>query len=67
MNFYLYEVARTYRIERKGWHQSRFVRSRQLGYVTRNDKHYNTARNFLNHEGLETVQFSYVFVDTSSK
>ena len=67
MNFYLYEVARTYRIERKGWHHSRFVRPRQLGHVTRNEKHYNTVQNFLNHEGLETVQFSYVFVDSSSK
>ncbi len=64
MNFYLYEVARTYRIERKGWHQSRYVQSRQLGYRKETDGRYSNAPiNFLNNEYLETVQYSYVFTD----
>lgn len=60
-NFYLYEVARTYRIERKGWQRSRFIRSKQLSYEFKESKFSNAPLNFLNHEYLETVQYSYVF------
>ena len=66
-NFYLYEVARTFRIERKGWQHSRFIRSKQLGYKFKESKYSNTPVNFLNHEYLETVQYSYVFTTESKK
>ena len=53
LNFYLYEIARTKYIQRKGWYVSRFNTSNriQLNKV-----------NYSNNEYLETVLFSYTFI-----
>jgi len=53
LNFYIYEGARTWFIQRKGWHVTRFNR-------------HNSVRlnelNHHNHEYLETTLYSYVLV-----
>mgnify|MGYP006073249651 FL=1 len=56
LNFYLYEVARTKYIQRKGWYLSRFNTSRRLKL---------TKFRYSNNEHLETTLFSYSFVKKS--
>ena len=53
LNFYLYEGARTWFIQRKGWYLSRFNRHNS---VRRNNL------NVLNNEYLETTLYSYVLI-----
>lgn len=53
LNFYLYEIARTKYIQRKGWYISRFNTSSQLKL---------SNFNYSNNEFLETTLFSYTFV-----
>ena len=53
LNFYIYEGARTWFLQRKGWYLSRFNR-------------HNSVRlnklNYTNHEYLETTLYSYVLI-----
>lgn len=53
LNFYIYEGARTWFIQRKGWVLSRFNFTRSV--------HLNKL-NFSNYEYLETTLYSYVIV-----
>lgn len=57
LNFYIYEGARTWFLQRKGWHVSRFNR-------------HNSVRlnglNYINHEYLETTLYSYALVQSTS-
>jgi len=53
LNFYLYEIARTKYIQRKGWYLSRFNTSQRLKL---------SNFNYSNNEYLETTLFSYNFV-----
>ena len=53
LNFYLYEIARTKYIQRKGWYLSRFNTSQRLKL---------SNFNYSNNEHLETTLFSYNFV-----
>lgn len=53
LNFYLYEIARTKYIQRKGWYLSRFNTSHRLKL---------SNFNYSNNEYLETTLFSYNFV-----
>ena len=57
LNFYIYEGARTWFLQRKGWYLSRFNR-------------HNSVRlnklNYSNHEYLETTLYSYVLVKAES-
>ena len=53
LNFYLYEIARTKHIQRKGWYLSRFNTSQRLKL---------SNFNYSNNEYLETTLFSYNFV-----
>ena len=55
LNFYLYEVARTRFVQRRGWYISRYNRSNALSL---NELNYN------NHEVLETTLYSYVLVQS---
>ena len=54
LNFYIYEGARTWFLQRKGWYTSRFNR-------------HNSVRmnklNFVNNEYLETTLYSYVLIN----
>ena len=58
LNFYIYEGARTWFLQRKGWYVSRFNR-------------HNSVRlnklNYVNHEYLETTLYSYVLVKVDTK
>ena len=58
LNFYIYEGARTWFLQRKGWYISRFNR-------------HNSVRlnklNYVNHEYLETTLYSYVLVKANTK
>lgn len=53
LNFYIYEGARTWFIQRKGWHVARF---------NRHDSVRLNKLNHYNHEYLETTLYSYVLV-----
>jgi len=55
LNFYLYEVARTRFVQRRGWYISRYNRPHALSL---NELNYN------NHEVLETTLYSYVLVQS---
>lgn len=55
LNFYLYEIARTRFVQRRGWYISRYNRSNALSL---NELNYN------NHEVLETTLYSYVLVQS---
>lgn len=55
LNFYLYEIARTRFIQRKGWYISRYNKNNNL--------HLNKL-NYINNELLETSLYSYAFVQT---
>ena len=58
LNFYIYEGARTWFLQRKGWYLSRFNR-------------HNSVRlnklNFTNNEYLETTLYTYVIIRKNSK
>ena len=58
LNFYIYEGARTWFLQRKGWHLSRFNR-------------HNSVRmnklNYSNNEYLETTLYSYVVIKNETK
>jgi heme/copper-type cytochrome/quinol oxidase subunit 1 len=54
-NFYLYEIARTRFVQRKGWYVSRYNRTDSLSL---------NKLNYVNHELLETSLYSYTFVKT---
>ena len=53
LNFYIYEGARTWFLQRKGWYLSRFNRHSSL---------YLNEINYTNYEYLETTLYSYVLV-----
>ena len=53
LNFYIYEGARTWFLQRKGWYLSRFNRN--------NSVRLNTL-NYTNHEFLETTLYTYVIL-----
>jgi heme/copper-type cytochrome/quinol oxidase subunit 1 len=55
LNFYIYELARTKFIQRKGWCTSRFT---NLNILKLNDSRFS------NYEYLETTLFSYTFKRT---
>lgn len=52
-NFYLYEIARTRFVQRKGWYLSRYNRPESLSL---------NELNYTNNEVLETTLYSYVLV-----
>ena len=52
-NFYLYEIARTRFVQRKGWYISRYNRPESLSL---------NELNYTNNEVLETTLYSYVLV-----
>lgn len=52
-NFYLYEVARTRFVQRKGWYISRYNQPESLSL---------NELNYTNNEVLETTLYSYVLV-----
>lgn len=53
LNFYIYEGARTWFLQRKGWHVSRFTRHTSV--------HLNKL-NYINHEYLETTLYTYALI-----
>ena len=53
LNFYIYEGARTWFLQRKGWYLSRF---------NRHDSVRLNRLNFVNHEYLETTLYTYVLL-----
>ena len=55
LNFYLYEIARTRFVQRKGWYISRYNRVDSLSL---------NKLNYVNNELLETSLYSYAFVQT---
>lgn len=55
LNFYLYEIARTRFVQRKGWYVSRYNRTDSLSL---------NKLNYINNELLETSLYSYTFIQT---
>ena len=53
LNFYIYEGARTWFLQRKGWYLSRFNRHNSIRL---------NKMNYLNNEYLETTLYSYVIL-----
>lgn len=53
LNFYIYEGARTWFLQRKGWYVARFNRHNSVKI---------NGLNYTNNEYLETTLYSYVLV-----
>lgn len=57
LNFYIYEGARTWFLQRKTWHNARFNRHNSIKL---------NKLNYVNHEYLESTLYSYVLVQPKS-